>query len=467
MRNKDGEVYAAQTVINARSGLNRHLTGPPFNKPWCIMRDPEFRQANQIFKGFQRKNKEEGHDRTKRRATILSQEINRIYTNYFENNFDKDPVCLQHKVYFELSFFCGRRGAEGLKELQKDSFEICTSPSGVEYLQLTLHERTKKCQGEEYDPNKDENIISAQPDSWRCPIASFRLYMSKLSPKCNALFQQPNKNFKKDGASWYVAASVGKNAINSFMSIISKRAKLSRRFTNHCIRGTTATALKKSGFSIPEIASVTKHKNYQSLKHYLAVPDIDEKIKFSNALFKFGKNNGTEHEQHCDDSSDCQPFEEQMMEVTEDVSSSSSSDKVESELSSRETEMEPASNNNKAQHMHMKETANIPDGSIWTANKMDQMVGEMNEDVNEQFVEKTDMQQYPIANTNVSLVGNGQMLPVSQECIPTPCSISSNENTVQVVHEREVIRKRGIEPTPGMFVGSQLSNCSIHIHISQ
>ena len=77
------------------------------------------------------------------------------------------------------------------------------------------------------------------------------------------------------------------------MSDISKKAKLSKNYTNHTVCKTTATAMKRSGFSLQEITNVTKHKNLESLKHYLAAPTHEEKESYSNALHDYGQKKNT------------------------------------------------------------------------------------------------------------------------------------------------------------------------------
>ena len=71
------------------------------------------------------------------------------------------------------------------------------------------------------------------------------------------------------------------------MKEISKNAGLSYIYTNHCIRGTTATAMHKSGYSLNEIAKVTRHKNIESLKYYLEEPTLDDMQNYSNSLFNY------------------------------------------------------------------------------------------------------------------------------------------------------------------------------------
>ncbi len=73
------------------------------------------------------------------------------------------------------------------------------------------------------------------------------------------------------------------------MPTISKKAKLSRMYTNHCIRATSATALAAGGHSLQEIASVTGHRNIQSLQSYIGRPTLENKAVFNETLHTYGK----------------------------------------------------------------------------------------------------------------------------------------------------------------------------------
>jgi len=52
------------------------------------------------------------------------------------------------------------------------------------------------------------------------------------------------------------------------MPLLSVRAKLSTRYTNHCVRASVVTDLKDAGFSNHEVCSITGHKRESSLQHY-------------------------------------------------------------------------------------------------------------------------------------------------------------------------------------------------------
>ena len=72
------------------------------------------------------------------------------------------------------------------------------------------------------------------------------------------------------------------------MKDISAQAKLSKIYTNHQIRKTTATGLHRSGFSLQQIVNITKHKNLDSLKHYMEKPTLTEKHTYNQGLFQYG-----------------------------------------------------------------------------------------------------------------------------------------------------------------------------------
>ena len=88
--------------------------------------------------------------------------------------------------------------------------------------------------------------------------------MSKLTSESNDFFQTPNHNFSnpKDDK-WYKNTPVGVDTIGKFMACISEHAQLSKCYTNHKIKGTIATAMKKAGHILEEIAFMTKHKDLE------------------------------------------------------------------------------------------------------------------------------------------------------------------------------------------------------------
>ena len=112
------------------------------------------------------------------------------------------------------------------------------------------------------------------------------MYLDLLNPDSTAFFQHPNKT--KTG---YTREVIGKKPLGEMMKEISSKAKLSHVYTNQQICKTTATGMHQEGFSLQEIANVTKHKNLDSLKHYVATLTLHDKQRYNEGLFSYGNPN--------------------------------------------------------------------------------------------------------------------------------------------------------------------------------
>ena len=72
---------------------------------------------------------------------------------------------------------------------------------------------------------------------------------------------------------------------------ISKDAGLSHQYTNHCLKASTATILKRAGVESQDIMCVTGHKNVASLNSYAQGPSNAQRANMSNILGQYGKKN--------------------------------------------------------------------------------------------------------------------------------------------------------------------------------
>ncbi|CAC5380229.1 unnamed protein product [Mytilus coruscus] len=106
--------------------------------------------------------------------------------------------------------------------------------------------------------------------------------IAKLSPKCNALFQQPLLYPKPN--CWYANQAIGKNKLSQMIPRISNEAGLSYRYTNRCIKATVGTGLKRAGVDDLTIMSVTGHRNIKSLESYVAGPSDTQRRALSSTL---------------------------------------------------------------------------------------------------------------------------------------------------------------------------------------
>ena len=301
VRSKRGKEYSTSGMINLRAGLNRYLREPPNKKTFDLMENDEFKQANLVFTGHLRDNKANGLDTSQPREAIDQADMKKLFQEYFAPAMQSDPVNTQvslYKVFFDILYYTGRRGKEGLRAMDKKSFDVQVGPDGKESFVITFNEKTKKNQGDGKSTSSrslhnNRHHVSSQPNSILCPVDSFKKYGSLLNEDCTAFFQYPTKD--KTG---YTRAPLGKNAIGDLMKEISKAAKLSKIYTNHQIRKTTATAMYRSGFDLKEISHVTKHKNLDSLKHYGEGPTYNDKENYNSALLNYASTESSERPQH-------------------------------------------------------------------------------------------------------------------------------------------------------------------------
>ncbi len=336
---EDDENFSKSAYVSIRSGINRYLTLPPYNKEINIMQDKEFAAANKVFKGVLRQTRKNKRIPIAPRKSVTRKDLKKMYS-YLCSDL-KDPQNLQWKVYLDIAFYMARRGREGLKDLDPFSFEIVT-PTGEEeteeedeqgnivvkskpkkkvkkmingkqveveeeprrYVQMTHCEVKKKRQGDEascsnaQEHPESNNRMYEQKGSKQCPVLSMEMYLKRIWA-CKqdgtqiGFFQRAKPkskvipDTKTETNKWYDRVHLGKNKLGAMLKQISIRAGCEYTYTNHRIRNTTATALHQAGRSLHQIAKVTDHANYQSLASYLEQPDDEEKEETSDMLFDY------------------------------------------------------------------------------------------------------------------------------------------------------------------------------------
>lgn len=92
--------------------------------------------------------------------------------------------------------------------------------------------------------------------------------MSKLSDQRNDLWQKPKKKINGTEKAWFHNGVIGRDKLNDTMKNLSKSAKLSKIYTNHCIRATVVSTLEENNVNGRVIIATTNHKSESSIKHY-------------------------------------------------------------------------------------------------------------------------------------------------------------------------------------------------------
>ncbi len=118
-----------------------------------------------------------------------------------------------------------------------------------------------------------------------CPVHNFKLYISRLNPKYDALWQCPKKSGTLlDEEPWFDTVPISRNPLGKFMKTLSTDAQLSQIYTNHCVRSTCIQSLDDADFEGHHIISVSGHLSKSTVKAYAKQTSDNKKQQMSDTL---------------------------------------------------------------------------------------------------------------------------------------------------------------------------------------
>ena len=174
--------------------MDRHLRGPPFSKPFYIIGDSQFNDANTSLNNFLKTLSKSGQIAPTVHKQPLTKEV--VAKLYEEGELvDTDslqPHKLQQTAWFFISLFLGKRGRENQQLLKKHMLVARETPRGEKYLEMSRERgavlATKNHQGGLDDKEDESNgKIFERPGSKRCPVKLIEKYLSHLNPECSSL----------------------------------------------------------------------------------------------------------------------------------------------------------------------------------------------------------------------------------------------------------------------------------------
>ncbi|XP_036381280.1 uncharacterized protein LOC118775453 [Megalops cyprinoides] len=230
--------YTKNSLNAIRKSINRYLRGPPLRRHINILCDSQFPASNRTYREVCSTLKMEGKASTKHMVPVAAEDLLKLYQSSALKT--SSPQTLLNKVWFDIMFFLARDGGGGRymqREFTRESFGFGIDEHGREFVYAVKDERSdltrRMCQ---------KMRMYALPGDPRCPVSAFQLYLSKLNPFSNALFQHPILHPSTD--IWYNTKPVGVNVLGSMMPRLSKEAQLSFIYSNHSIRMTPIALLQ-------------------------------------------------------------------------------------------------------------------------------------------------------------------------------------------------------------------------------
>ena len=194
--------------------------------------------------------KKKGCGKVKHKDALTDTDTEILY-EFLSNT--SNPKSLQRKVFWDLMYYFCRRAMENLRLHTKTTFIVAVNDFNVEYVEIDIilmsgWLKNHGLAGPEYD---DGRMYADGTDS--CPVTSYKLYLDKLNPSHDALFQRPKTTVPFRGP-WFDNQVIGVKTLEKMMKTMSIEAGLSQQYTNHCIRTTciSTEALNKMEMPNPD-----------------------------------------------------------------------------------------------------------------------------------------------------------------------------------------------------------------------
>ena len=266
MRKADGSEYKRASFIAARSALARHVT--TFERGFDLIKGPEFKQANKMLDAVLKDKQRNGREpAVQHKQSITDEDWGKIKVYFADVLETRDPRKLTTYTWFVISSHFCLRGSELQARLCKKDLLFETS-EGRETIRIATDFITKNTQGGLNGRSFESKGCIDDPQQ----VSAIKLYLQRLHPDVDRLFQRARAGrgelASAEQSCWFVRQALSHNVLSSMMRNLSENAGLSMPYTNHCVRATSIVHMREAGIQDRQIASVTGHKNIQSLVAY-------------------------------------------------------------------------------------------------------------------------------------------------------------------------------------------------------
>ena len=199
IRKKDGSFFKVSSLKAIRAAVERFLKSAPNSKPWSIISDPQFKEANDALDAFAKSIRREGKvGGVVHKNPITKEQIEMLFERQQLGPADaKCPSQLLCTSWFYITLYFGKRGRENQRQMTKTMLALRRTPLGKRYYELQRQLpgavlATKNHQGGLNDKeDESDGKMFEVPGSPRCPVQTVENYISHLNPEMEFLFQRP------------------------------------------------------------------------------------------------------------------------------------------------------------------------------------------------------------------------------------------------------------------------------------
>ena len=193
------------------------------------------------------------------------------------------PQVLLDTIVVKLGLTCALRAGKEHRSLRSipfnSQFEFRNNSRGNTYIRYTEDFGLKTNKGGLKHRNIECKVVDIYciSDMSQCPVRLFMKYLSMLPKNCvnECLYLQPRKKFSNDN--WYLDRPVGVNTLAETVKNLCQKAGLPGYYTNHSLRGTSATRMYHCGIEEQVITEVTGHRS-NAVRSYKRTSEVQRQI---------------------------------------------------------------------------------------------------------------------------------------------------------------------------------------------
>ena len=251
-------MYRKSSYLAARAALSRYVA-KTLERPECnVFRKAEFQRSNVVLDGTLKQKAEGNEPSVEHKESIHKSDLAKLALYFHDVLEEGNAVKLTQYCWFNISLHFALRGAEVQTRLKKEDIVFATDSEGKEYATLRRDFLSKNCPGGVGGREFETCGRSQDPRQ----VQALKKLLSKLHPQVDRLFQRALQGPQADTKeTWFMRCPLGHTVLREMLVRISKAADLSQRYTNHCLRATSITILKTTGFDDRAVCQLTGHKN--------------------------------------------------------------------------------------------------------------------------------------------------------------------------------------------------------------
>jgi len=196
-RKKDGEMYGNKALLGFRHDIERYLNQPPHCKTLKMSCDPRFKRSNEMLDAQLVHIKRSGKENSVHKPTIEDEDLLKLKSS--EALSLTNPQSLLRNVWFHVLLYFCRRGREGQRQLTTSSFKLEVDAAGRNFITMAHDEVSKNHPGRFYISTAlKKNVRIYETNHPNDGYRALRVYLSKLNPKCTAIFPISQKELGTD-----------------------------------------------------------------------------------------------------------------------------------------------------------------------------------------------------------------------------------------------------------------------------